>query len=78
MPNVYRVEAWIRGSAEPATVTVLNCSTPKIARGRALAMLRAEAGMRGAPPPDVVKVRARQASDGNASAADSEVPPGET
>lgn len=67
MPNVYRVEAWIRGSTEPATVTVFNCSTPKIARDRALTMLRAEAGMKGAPPPDVVKVRARPASDGGAS-----------
>ena len=51
MLNVYRVEAWIRGSAEPATVTLFNCSTPKIARDRALAMLRAEAGIRGVSPP---------------------------
>ena len=77
MPNAYRVEAWIRGSAEPATVTVFNCSTPRIARDRALAMLRAEAGLRGTPPPDVVRVRARQASDGNGSVG-GEAPPRET
>jgi hypothetical protein len=76
MPNVYRVEAWLRGSAEPATVTLFNCSTPKIARVRALAMLRAEAGMRGVAPPDVVWVRARQASDGDTMAAGETVSPG--
>ena len=76
MLNVYRVEAWIRGSAEPATVTLLNCSTPKIARDRALAMLRAEAGIRGVSPPDVVRVRARQASDGDTTAGGETVSPG--
>ena len=63
MQHVYQVKAWIRGSDEPETVTLFNCPTPALAKDRALAMLRAEAGIRGASFPDVVRIRVRQQSD---------------